>query len=149
MVVRGGTGYMSRAGGCPSGKEIILGRQAVLLGVGILRETTLSAPIQPPHLQVQEALIGDTHLHGAPRQGGGGSGSASGSCSRADVRLAAGKQGGPGEGRDPRGADRVGSSSEAGDPTRTPFSGCKMRSWAPSSPRCGVPAPHTGQGLSL
>lgn len=53
----------------------------------------MPAPIQPPYLQVQEALIGDTNLHGAPCQRGGGSGSASSGSSRADVRLAAGSRG--------------------------------------------------------
>jgi len=48
-------------------------------------------PIPPSYLQVQEAPIGDANLHGAPCQGGGGSGSASSCCSRADMRMAAGK----------------------------------------------------------
>lgn len=60
----------------------------------------------PSHLQVQEALLSGAHLHGAACQGGGGGGSASSSCSGADVRLAAvGSEGGPGEDRDPPGAE--------------------------------------------
>lgn len=97
---------MLRSGGCRSGKEVMPGKPGSAVGVEVLRGiTTPAAPIQPPHLQVQEALIGDTNLHGAPCQGGGGSGSASGCCSRADVRLAAGKRRGPGEDGDPHGAE--------------------------------------------
>lgn len=46
--------------------------------------------------------------------------------------------------RPPQCRDRVGSSSQAGDRTQTPISGCKMRPQAPSSPVSWSPNHRTG-----
>lgn len=94
----------------------------------------MPAPIQPPLLQVQEAPVGDTNLHGGPCQGGGGGGSASGGSSRADVRLAAASRGDLGSTETPTVQRQSWQQLlEPGDWIQTPVLGCKSRCWAPSS----------------